>query len=142
MKLPYRPELKQLAREHRNHSTLAEVLLWKHLKGRQRRGYDFHRQRPVDRYIVDFLSPKLRLAVEIDGDTHRLKSAEDAERQTRLESLGLRFLRFGDEEVKRDALGVAQAIDAWIDTNDSLPPKPALANSAGTHPGAPRHPSC
>lgn len=81
MRLRYDPNLKLLARELRNKSTLAEVLLWKHLKGRQRHGYDFHRQRPVDRYILDFFAPKLMLAVEIDGDSHRFKADEDAERQ-------------------------------------------------------------
>jgi very-short-patch-repair endonuclease len=117
MKLPYDPALKLLAREHRNRSTLAEVLLWKHLKGHQRLGYDFHRQRPVLRYIIDFFAPKLMLATEIDGDTHRPKAAEDRERQSKLESLGIRFLRFGDLEVKQNTLGVVQAIDAWITAN-------------------------
>ncbi len=35
-------------------STLSEVLLWNHLKGKQMRGYDFHRQKPINNYIVDF----------------------------------------------------------------------------------------
>jgi very-short-patch-repair endonuclease len=52
--IPYDPELKQLAHELRNKSTLSEVLLWKHLKGKQIQGYDFHRQKPLDQYIVDF----------------------------------------------------------------------------------------
>jgi very-short-patch-repair endonuclease len=55
------------------------------------------------------------LAVEIDGATHRFKSEEDAERQQRLEALGVRFLRFGDREVKRDTRAVVQAIDRWIE---------------------------
>jgi Uncharacterized protein conserved in bacteria len=117
MRLRYDPALKLLARALRNQSTLAEILLWKHLKGRQRRGFDFHRQRPIDRYIVDFFAPKLMLAVEIDGETHRFKSDEDNARQRRLESLGIRFLRFGDTEVKRNTLGVVAIIDTWIDNN-------------------------
>lgn len=135
MRLRYDPALKTLARELRNKSTLAEVLLWKHLKGRQRRGCDFHRQRPVDRYIVDFFAPKLMLAVEIDGDTHRFKSDEDAERQRRLESLGIRFLRFGDLETKQNTLGVVAVIDAWIDQHS-----PDLGRASSTHPGASRTP--
>ncbi len=117
MRLRYDPNLKLLARGLRNKSTLAEILLWKHLKGRQRRGFDFHRQCPIDRYIVDFFAPKLMLAVEIDGDTHRFKSDEDSVRQRHLESLGIRFLRFGDTEVKRNTVGVVAIIDTWIDNN-------------------------
>ncbi len=121
MRLPYDPSLKARARELRNRSTLAEVLLWRHLKGRQRCGFDFHRQRPIDRYIVDFFAPKLMLAVEIDGDSHRFKEREDAERQRRLEALGIRFLRFDDQVVKQDAWAVAQAIDRWIETEGQGP---------------------
>src|SRR6478736_7819853 len=120
-----RPGLKRLARELRNHSTLAEALLWPHLKGRQRQGFDFHRQKPIDRYIVDFLSSELMLAVEIDGSSHALKGPEDEQRQRRLECLGIRFLRFPDHQVKADVGVVVRAIDNWIELN---PPK-AQANT-------------
>jgi very-short-patch-repair endonuclease len=117
VKFWYHPDLTKLARDLRNKSTLAEVLLWAHLNKRQRRGYDFHRQRPVDRYILDFFAPKLMLAIEIDGDSHRFKSDADAQRQMRLESLGIRFLRFGDSEVKRNTGWVVAQIDEWIGIN-------------------------
>ncbi|MGH7791777.1 MAG: endonuclease domain-containing protein [Thermodesulfobacteriota bacterium] len=57
--IPYGPKLKELARKLRKSSTLSEVLLWQHLKGKQMLGYDFHRQRPIDNYIVDFLATSL-----------------------------------------------------------------------------------
>ena len=41
----------------RNNSTKTEILLWKFLKGKQLRGYDFHRQKPIDEFIVDFFCP-------------------------------------------------------------------------------------
>jgi len=47
-----------------------EVTLWKHLKGKQMCGYDFDRQRPIDRFIVDFYCQELMLAIEIDGSSH------------------------------------------------------------------------
>jgi very-short-patch-repair endonuclease len=34
------------------------------------RGYDFHRQKPLDHYIVDFFCNELMLAIEIDGHSH------------------------------------------------------------------------
>lgn len=57
--LPYNPALKEKARELRNNSTKTEILLWRFLKGKQLRGYDIHRQKPIDEYIVDFFCTDL-----------------------------------------------------------------------------------
>jgi very-short-patch-repair endonuclease len=113
--LHYNPRLKHLARALRKQSTLSEVLLWRHLKGRQRRGVDFHRQKPIDEFIIDFFASQPMLAVEIDGDTHRFKGTEDLERQRKLETLGIRFLRFGDRLVKTNINCVVRTIDDWIE---------------------------
>jgi very-short-patch-repair endonuclease len=110
----YNPKLKSTARMLRKQSTLAEVLLWNELKGKRLLGYDFHRQKPIQKYIIDFFSPRLMLAIEIDGASHIDKAEEDEERQRNLQSLGIRFLRFRDDEVKRDLGGVAEAIRLWI----------------------------
>jgi very-short-patch-repair endonuclease len=74
--LPYSPNLKELARKLRKSSTLSEVLLWRHLKGKQMLGYDFHRQKPIDNYIVDFFCKDLMLAIEIDGVSHDFEEAD------------------------------------------------------------------
>ena len=78
--------------------TLSEVLLWQELKGKQVMGYDFDRQKPIDNFIVDFCCKELQLAIEIDGDSHGYEDirAHDKQRQRRLESLGVNFLRFND----------------------------------------------
>jgi very-short-patch-repair endonuclease len=112
--VPYNAKLKSLARELRKRSTLAEVLLWQRLNGRRVAGRDFHRQRPVDEYILDFFSPELMLAIEIDGSSHRLKGTADENRQRRLEVLGIRLLRFKETEVRRNLDGVVRAIEQWI----------------------------
>ncbi len=104
--IPYNPNLKELARQLRKNSTLSEVLLWKHLKGKQMLNYDFDRQKPIGDYIVDFFCNELVLAIEIDGDTHNYKIEVDTTRQKRLESLGIRFLRFTDRDVKQNIEGV------------------------------------
>ncbi len=96
--------------------TLSEVLLWNRLKGRSFLGLDFHRQKPIGRYIVDFYCPKLLLAIEIDGCSHDGRMAEDRARQKEIEKFGIRFLRFSDEEVKRDFESVVNAIEKWIET--------------------------
>ena len=110
----YNPKLKERARYLRNNSTLSEVLLWRHLKGKQMHGFDFDRQKPIDNYIVDFFCNELMLAIEIDGDSHDSKVEYDKNRQTKLESLGLHFLRFSDLDVKSNMEGVISTIENWI----------------------------
>jgi very-short-patch-repair endonuclease len=114
--IPYDPKLKELARKLRKSSTLSEILLWQHLKGKQMLGYDFHRQKPVDNYIVDFFCNELMLAIEIDGGSHDFEEVyvKDMAREQRLESLGVHFLRFDDREVKKDINPVLQSIESWI----------------------------
>ena len=68
--IPYNPNLKLLAKDLRNNSTFGEVILWKKLKGKQFFGYDFHRQKPLLDYIVDFYCAELNLIIEIDGNYH------------------------------------------------------------------------
>ena len=112
--IPYDAHLKPLARRLRNRSTLAEVLLWNQLKRKRMLGYDFDRQKPIDRFIVDFFCSDLMLAIEIDGESHWQTPARDQERQARLEMLGIHFLRFEDRMVKQDMRNVLASIQSWI----------------------------
>ena len=116
--LPYNPKLKPLARKLRNNMTYGEILLWQKLRRRQM-GFQFHRQVPILEYIVDFYCHELRLAIEVDGSTHRHPevSAEDLERQSEIEKLGVRFLRFEDRRIKKDLDGVLVTIEDWIAMN-------------------------
>jgi len=108
--IPYNPKLKQVARNLRNNSASSEILLWKQLKGKKLHGFDFHRQRPIHKYIVDFFCSELSLAMEIDGTSHDEKAEHDNERQHELEMLGVQFLRFTDNDVKQNLSGVVEAI--------------------------------
>ena len=115
MKIHYNPKLKPLARKLRNNSTLSEVLLWEELKSRKMLGYKILRQKPIGNYIVDFFCNKLKLVIEIDGDSHNENSFKnDMSRQKWLESKGLTVLRFDDLEVKKDMDNVLMAIEGWI----------------------------
>jgi very-short-patch-repair endonuclease len=87
--IPYNPKLKELARELRKNSTLSEVILWNEIK-KKASGYEFHRQVPIDEYIIDFFCHELLLAIEIDGSTHDYKYDYDIYRQSRLEKYGIR----------------------------------------------------
>ncbi len=114
--LPYNPKLKKIARNLRKQGILSEVLLWKELKGKKL-GYDFHRQKPIDEYVVDFYCADLDLIIEIDGSSHNAKYEKDIERQQKLESFGLQFLRFYDGDVRFNLEGVVQSIKDWIITH-------------------------
>ena len=115
MKIHYNLKLKKLARELRNNSTLAEVLLWNQIKARKLKGYRFMRQKPIGNYIVDFFCSKLKLVIEIDGQSHDGKIENDQIRQKKLEALGLSFLRFYDRDVKKNMSSVLQVIEHWIE---------------------------
>ncbi|MCW3073430.1 MAG: hypothetical protein JWP69_499 [Flaviaesturariibacter sp.] len=114
--LPYNKDRKAFARYLRNHSTLGEVLLWQRLRAGRLRGYTFNRQKPIATYIVDFYCKTLRLVIEVDGGYHEGdQKLLDRERQSVLEDLGLRFLRFSDEEVQKDMDVVLRRIEAFIE---------------------------
>jgi very-short-patch-repair endonuclease len=112
--IPYNPALKQLARDLRNNSTMSEIILWSKLKGKQMMGFDFHRQKPLDNFIVDFFCNELMLAIEIDGSTHNEKMEKDQIRQKKLENLGIKFLRFQDKDVRFNLDNVLITIEGWI----------------------------
>jgi very-short-patch-repair endonuclease len=100
--------------------TFSEVKLWNELKNSQMMGYDFDRQRPIGRYIVDFFCKDLFLVIEIDGLTHHDEQIliNDARRQIELESLGVQFLRFDGLEVVQDLENVLRTIEHWILDNE------------------------
>lgn len=114
--LPYNPKLKELAKKLRKDMTLSEVLLWNEIKQNKMFRFDFDRQRPIDEYIVDFYCKDLMLAIEIDGCSHEAEEIykKDISRQDRLESLGVRFLRFNDLDIKKNLNGVLGRIESWI----------------------------
>ena len=96
----------------RNNMPEPEHRLWLYLRGRKIRGYKFRRQVSIENYIVDFYCPQLKLAVEIDGDSHCDVNARrrDAHRQKNIERHGIRVLRFTNIEIVESLEGVVAAI--------------------------------
>jgi very-short-patch-repair endonuclease len=109
----YNPSLKEKARILRKNSTLSEIIFWKNIKNKSL-GYEFHRQVPLDEFIVDFYCHELNLAVEIDGNTHDYNFEKDEARQKKLEGQGIFFIRFSDNDVKRNFNDVLRAIEITI----------------------------
>ncbi|MGH8479582.1 MAG: endonuclease domain-containing protein [Gammaproteobacteria bacterium] len=87
---PVPPALLQAARDLRRHMSDAEQFLWQCLRGKQLDGFRFRKQHPIERFVVDFYCPFVRLAIEIDGGQHNTSAgrANDEERTRFLEAHG------------------------------------------------------
>lgn len=107
--IPYNPKLKEFARQLRNNSTLSEVLLWQKIKGKAL-GIEFHRQVPINEFIVDFYCHEIQLAIEIDGSSHDTKYDYDCRRQGILETKGVIFICFDNHTVKKEMFSVLLAL--------------------------------
>jgi len=107
--------LRAYARKNRKNATLAEQVLWEHLRGGEL-GVEFLRQHIVGDYIVDFASRHDGLIIEIDGGYHaeRQQEEDDAIRQKNLEQMGFHFLRFSNEEVMYNTEEVLKQIEDYL----------------------------
>ena len=73
---------------------------------------------------MDFYCSKLKLAIEIDGDSHGyLKNQlRDQEKEQYFKSLGIHILRYEDFDVKTDIAAVLDHLIDWTEVNN--PPIP------------------
>jgi len=58
------------------------------------------------------------LAIEIDGISHYNRDEYDKQRQKELESMGIKFLRFDDDEVFYNIEKALKEIERWIKENE------------------------
>jgi very-short-patch-repair endonuclease len=123
--ISYNPKLKELARKLRQQGILSEVLLWKQIKNKSL-GVEFHRQVPLDEYIVDFFCHEIMLVIEIDGNSHLFEevAVNDIKRQNKLEKLGIHFIRFNDKDVMYQMEMVLIALENKIEQLKEPPPTP------------------
>jgi very-short-patch-repair endonuclease len=111
----YNKKNKPFARELRNNSTKAEIMLWVELlRAKKMMGYSFLRQRPISFFIADFLCKELKLIIEADGISHDGKESYDKRRDQILAGLGYTTLRFTDDEILNDLNYVEDRIKIWI----------------------------
>ena len=105
--LPYETSLVEKARSNRMNPTPAERRMWYEMLGnREFENLKFTRQKPIDRYIVDFYCAELMLAIEIDGESHASQMEYDSERTRRLSSLGVTVIRYGNSDIMNNLSGV------------------------------------
>ena len=131
--IPYNPKLKEFARQLRNNSTETEIFLWLKLKGKQMYGYDFHRQKPIDNFILDFFCYELMLGIEVDGYSHEFLEVynKDVIKVKRMNEFGITVLRFSDEQVLKDMENVIRAIEFYIYEYEKHTPNPSQEGNSG-----------
>lgn len=95
----YFKDLTPLAKTNRNNPTVAENKIWKEVLRKNQTGFRFLRQKPLDRFILDFYCSKLDLAIETDGNSHDQKKNYDSERDKFLQQIGIKTIRFTNYEI-------------------------------------------
>ena len=129
----YNPDLRIKARELRNSPSEAQLALWNDvLQGGDCMGYRFLRNRPVDKFIVDFFSKELNLIIEIKNSLSQ--DNEDLQRERskdkRLTELGFNVIWFGDQDVLQRKGKIVSILEAYIldfeNLKDLIVPKSRL----------------
>ncbi|HVH80888.1 MAG TPA: DUF559 domain-containing protein [Stellaceae bacterium] len=99
----------RVARRLRREATEAEKRLWWALRELPVQ-YHFRRQHPVGGRIVDFACPSRKLAFELDGGQHAAESENDEARTAELACHGYRVVRFWNNDVLANTMGVVETI--------------------------------
>ena len=97
--LKYLDKLRKMAKQQRNNPTKAEQIFWREILQYDKIKYRFLRQKPFDRFILDFYCSELLLCIEIDGDSHDNKKYLDKERDLFLEKYNIKTIRYINEQV-------------------------------------------
>jgi very-short-patch-repair endonuclease len=117
------PSIIDLCRELRKKQTPAEELLWQHLRNRNLFGNKFLRQHPIcvesnfgrrAYYIPDFYCHEAKLVVEADGPVHLFKKEYDKNRDEVLAGLGLKIVRFKNDDILTDLDSVLNTVKEKI----------------------------
>ena len=108
-----KPIIFERAKVMRENMTQSEKAVWELLKSKNMLGLRFKPQHPIDIFIADFYCHPLKLVIEIDGGIH--KSVDQREydigREAELERLGIKVIRFTNEEVENDINHIQNEIE-------------------------------
>ena len=111
MSIDYNKRNVILARNLRKNATPQEKHLWYDFLA----NYEirFQRQKPIDNFIADFYCHKAKLVIEIDGSQHYSEKglAKDTFRTEILEGLNLKVIRFINNQIDTNFIGVCEYID-------------------------------
>ena len=109
---------KIVCRDLRRNSTSAEELLWEAIRNRKLDDKKFLRQHPLfyditgkeSFFIADFYCHEEKLIIELDGVYHKYRLKGDNERTKILEFLGMKVMRFKNEEIMTNLESVLSKI--------------------------------
>ena len=103
--------LMEFAKKNKQYPTEAEKMLWEYIRSEQL-WFKFNRQHIVGDYIVDFICLEKGLVIEVDGGYHSEyeQMQRDECRTEHLEDMGLKVIRFSNEEVLNNIEGVLDNI--------------------------------
>lgn len=101
------------ARKLRQNQNKDEQLLWNAIRSRRLTGLKFRRQFPIAGYVLDFYCSEKKLAVELDGESHKFRYEHDSERTRILEKQGIHVLRFSNEDIYKNLQGVLIDIEKF-----------------------------
>ena len=99
LKVPKRYELTKRSRRLRRNMTRQEKHIWYDYL--RKLPFTINRQMVIGSYIVDFYCAKAGIVIEIDGAQHYWVNQYlyDKKRTEKLESYGLRVIRFTNKEI-------------------------------------------
>lgn len=106
--------LRQARQDLRKNDTPQEKILWNRLR-RKNVTYKFKRQQSIGDFIADFYCSARKLVVEIDGSQHLDNVENDQERTNYLESLGIRVIRFWNNDINNNIDGVLMKIQEELE---------------------------
>ena len=118
------PEHIAFARQLRQQQTDAENLIWNMLRDRRLAGFKFRRQHPAPPYVLDFYCHEAKLCIELDGGQHAEQVKSDGQRDTTLQTQGIRTLRFWNNQVLTETENVLEAIWQALHEAPPSPPTP------------------
>ena len=108
--------------------TEAEKQLWNRIKEKQILGLQFRRQHPINIFIADFYCHKIALVIEVDGGVHlnQDQKERDEGRDYFMKELGLKVLRFTNDEIFNDLDEVVNKIMTECTPSQEITPSPTL----------------
>ena len=112
--LPRNNSLKNIARVLRKNMTRQEKHLWYDYLSKY--PVKFNRQKIIGSYIADFYCDKAKLVIELDGSQHynQNEAEKDKKRTEYFNSLGLKVIRFSNNDCDANFDGICTSIDRKI----------------------------
>ncbi len=113
---------KELCRELRKNATISERIVWNIVRNRKLNNRKFYRQYPIfydlnglqKFFIADFYNHETKLVIEIDGGYHQRQIEYDVMRTEIINLLGIKVIRFTNEEVENNLETVINTLSLKI----------------------------